>query len=430
MPRRLVAVGCLVVLAVGGPCLAQDGNKAEATGAAGPPSLWDRDTLTNRWFGLGEKLEDKGVTISLGLTQVYQLNLHGGISRHRRAGRCAGSFDLEGEFDLEKLFGLKGGKVYAAAEGSWSAGLDASSIGSVVGNVNADAAGDRSIDLTELWYEQAFLDGRLRVRVGKIDLTGGFECGGCPVAFDGSAYANDEAGQFLNAALVNNPTIPFPDKGLAVVVYGEPLEWWYVAAAAADAQADARETGFNTAFHDEDFFFSIFETGVVPTIPSPNGELRGAYRIGFWHDPQRKDRHAGGTKRDDVGIYLSCDQRVWKENKDPEDGQGLGVFGRWGWADKHVADIKCFWSLGCQYQGLIPTRDDDVIGLGYAQGTLVWGTPSELIKSTESVMELYYSAAVAPWLNVSPSLQYICNPGGVSGVKDAFVLGIRVQMAF
>lgn len=70
------------------------------------------------------------------------------------------------------------------------------------------------MDITELWYEHALLDDTLRVRLGKMDITGGFECRGCPVSFDGSLYANDETGQFLNSALVNNPTIPFPDKGL------------------------------------------------------------------------------------------------------------------------------------------------------------------------------------------------------------------------
>ena len=105
-----------------------------------------------------------------------------------------------------------------------------------------------------------------------------------PVAFDGSAYANDETTQFLSSALVNNSSIPFPDNGLGAIVYVEPLEGFYVAAGAADARADARETGFRTAFHREDYFLAIFETGFVPEVPSPNGRLPGAYRV---HDVAR-----------------------------------------------------------------------------------------------------------------------------------------------
>ena len=417
-----------VVLSVGGACFGDDKPGSTARQSGWLESLTQRDTLTDDWFGLGEKFAEEGVTVSLGLTQIYQLNLTGGLATHRHAGRYTGSYDLEGEFDLEKLLKLPGGRIYAHAEGSWSEGLDASSIGSVLGGVNGDAAADRSIDLTELWYQQSLFDGRFRFRIGKMDLTGGFECHGCPVAFDGNAFANDEAGQFLNAALVNNPTIPFPDKGLGLAVYAEPTHWWYAAAAVADAQADARETGFNTTFHQEDYLFSIFETGFTPALPSRNGPLQGAYRIGFWYDPQDKDRHSGSIKRDDMGIYLSFDQTVLKENTDAEDPQGLGLFARWGWADKSVSEVKCFWSVGAQYQGLIPTRDDDVLGLGVAQGRLV--RDAGFTADRETVMEIYYGIQVTPWFSVAPSVQYIFNPGGDAAVDDALVVGIRTQIDF
>ncbi|MGB2823723.1 MAG: carbohydrate porin, partial [Phycisphaerae bacterium] len=230
-----------------------------------PADLFRRDSLTDNWFALGQTLEQRGVSVALGLTQVYQLNLEGGLATHRRAGRYSGSYDLEVEFDLERLFRLTGGTFFVLAEGSWSDGLDASSVGSLLG-INDDAGGDRAIDVTETWYQQEWLGGRLIFRVGKIDLTGGFECRGCPASFDGSAYANDEVTQFLSSSLVNNPTIPFPDNGLGVMVHAEPVEGFYVTAGAADAQADARETGFRTAFHEEDHFFAAFEIGLAPAL--------------------------------------------------------------------------------------------------------------------------------------------------------------------
>ena len=407
------------------PRQAEHDQTTETSSAA---SLFEQDTLTGNWFGLGERLEDSGVTVALSLTQIYQINLHGGTSTHRRAGRYTGSYDLELEADLERLIGLTGGTIYMSAEGSWSDGLSDSSIGDLFG-VNGDAAGDRSIDLTQFYYEQAFLDGKIRIRIGKLDIGGGFECRGCPVAFDGNAFANDETGQFLNAALVNNPTIPMPDLGLGVVVYVEPVEWWYVGAGVADAQADGRETGFNTTFHDEDYFFAIFETGITPQIPSPSGPLQGTYRVGFWYDPQDKEEFDdGSTKRDDVGFYLSFDQMVLKEGSDEEDSQGLALFARYGFAHDDVNEMDHFWSVGAQYQGLIPTREDDVLAFGVAQGQLV--EDAGFTSPHETVMELYYNAAIAPWLSISPSVQYVKNPGGDRSLKDAVVLGFRVQMSF
>ena len=428
MKQRLslaVPAAALLLAGLVGPgrlCLAREEPAPAETGCLA--NLCRRDSLTGDWFGLGRTVAESGLSVHLGLTEVYQLNLEGGLATHRHAGRYAGSYDLEAELDLEKLFRITGGTFFVLAEGSWSDGLDASSVGSLLG-INDDAAGDRAIDVTEAWYEQALLGGRLIVRIGKIDLTGGFECRGCPVAFDASLYANDETTQFLASALVNNPTIPFPDNGLGAAVYLEPAEGFYLAAGAQDAQADARETGFRTAFHEEDHVFAIFETGLVPNLLA----LPGAYRAGFWYDPQPKERFRGGVKRDDVGLYLSCDQMLHKENTDADDTQGLGVFARFGCADSDVNEIHSFWSAGGQVRGLIPGRDDDVLALGVAQGLLSRDAEPGRT-SRETVLEMYYSAAVCGWLNVSGHLQYVDNPGVRHDVDDAVVVGVRVQMNF
>jgi len=247
--------------------------------------------------------------------------------------------------------------------------------------------------------------------------------------FDGSAFANDETCQFLNHSLVNNPTIPFPDPGLAALIHAEPVEGWYVAAAVADADAEATETGFNTAFHGPADTFSIYETGILPKLPSARGPLQGGYRVGMWYDPQAKDRLDGsGTKTGDVGFYTSCDQMLWRPSDKQDDARGLGVFGRYGIANADVNEIKSFWSTGVQYRGLIPTRDKDVTSFGVGQGRL--SRQAEFTKSNETALEWFYNIEVTPWLHVSPDVQYIFNPGGDASVNDAVVLGVRVQVSF
>ena len=125
---------------------------------------------------------------------------------------------------------------------------------------------------------------------------------------------------------------------------------------------------------------------------------------------------------------VSLDQMLFKERPDPDDGQGLGLFARYGCADGAVNDIRCFWSVGAQYQGLIPTRDHDVLGFGVAQGVL--SPHAGFTSATETAYEVYYNAEVAPWLTVSPSVQVIDDPGGDRGARDSVVFGVRVQMAF
>jgi porin len=395
------------------------------------PGLWRQETLTDGFWGLSDELADVGMELALSVTQIYQQNFNGGLSTHRRAGRHSGSYDLELFGDFDKLLGVQGGSLYVHAEGVWSesAGINDSSVGSYFG-VNGDARPRRSIDITELWYQHDFWDGALQVRLGKIDLTGGFEHRGCPVSFDCSSYANDENTQFLNSALINNPTIPFPDYGLAAAVHYAPARLWYVSAAVADAHADLRETGFNTTFHDEEDFFYVLETGVTPQLSSENGSLRGAYGLGLSYDPQKKEEFSTGKiRRDDAGFYLTCDQMLFKENNDPEDTQGLGLFARYGWASSKVNDVTNFWSAGLQYRGLAYGRDEDVLGLGFAQGFFS-DRASDFTEDYESVWELYYNAQIAPWMAVSPDIQYVANPGGDDTISDALVLGVRLYVIF
>lgn len=120
---------------------------------------------------------------------------------------------------------------------------------------------------------------------------------------------------------------------------------------------------------------------------------------------------------------------VLKERRDQDDSQGLGVFFRYGYADEAVSVVEHFWSAGAQYQGLIPTRDDDVLGFGFAQGIISDSLPGLEGGDRESVYEVYYSVAVYPWLVITPDFQYVTSPGGFHG-RDAFVAGLRVRVVF
>ena len=328
------------------------------------------DELADFFAVLENPFQNEYIEFGISATNIYQQNVKGGLSTHRRAGRFSGSYDLELSADLYGLFNLENTRLFMLAEGSWSksGGINDPSVGAVM-NVNDDGAPRRSLDVSELWVERGFCEDSLRLRLGKIDLTGGFECSGCPVAFDNSSYANDETSQFLNSALVNNPAVPFPEYGLAAIVYYNPVDWWYISGAIADAEADARETGFSTTFDGDDFYYYIFETGIIPQKASPGEPLPGAYRFGVWVDAQDKERFSDSKKvKDDTGLYISCDQLIYKENDSVDDFQGLGMFGRYGWADSDLNEITNFWSLGFEYLGLVEERDEDVLALGVAQG--------------------------------------------------------------
>lgn len=386
------------------------------------------DRLTGDWLGGRTWLEDNGLSLSVSLTTVYQHNAHGGLNTHK-AHDIMGSSDIELTLDLEKMKLLPGGQIYMLGESSWGRGIGAD-VGDLFGT-DFDAAGDRAFDVTELWYEQTLLEGKARFRIGKIDPM---------VDFDTNAYANDETAQFLNGALVVNPTIPWADRGLGMQLFIKPTDWLYAGALVMDANGDFRETGFRTTFHGPDHLFSMYEFGLTPVWHTQRGDLPGSYRLGLWYDPQPKEQFfndLGGRIRtapirtDDLGFYASFDQLLWKENAEmPEDLQGLGMFFRYGYAPGDVNTIQNFWSVGGQYQGPIPTRDNDVIGFGVAQGLLSHHLEQTGVSpQRETALELYYKIEVFPWLAISPDFQWVLDPGGL-GARDSFVAGLRVQASF
>ncbi|MEN6427217.1 MAG: carbohydrate porin [Phycisphaerales bacterium] len=385
-------------------------------------ALTDNAASTGGFRGPSDKLANHGIEVALGATNLYQANARNGLDTRQQSGRLSGSYDLEIATDIEKLLGLRGLGLFVHGEGGWpdAKGIDEAMVGSVFG-VNADATGDRSLDLVEVVLEWSLGDGSFALRVGKMDFGG---------VFDTSEYANDETSQFLNGALVNNPTIPFPDYCLGATVCANLTDAWHVAAGMGDAQADGRETGFRTAFHGPDYFFYALEMGLLAEWAAPQGPLPGNYRLGLWYDPQPKAHSSSGReRRDDVGIYASVDQMLLKENDDPEDSQGLGIFARYGCADGERNNLRGFWSVGLQYQGPIESRDEDVLGLGVALGLFSGWADDSFEADHESVVELYYRLHASRRMAVSPGIQYVSHPGS-RGPDDAVVVETRAQIDF
>ncbi|MBN1490146.1 MAG: carbohydrate porin, partial [Phycisphaerae bacterium] len=245
--------------------------------------------------------------------------------------------------------------------------------------------------------------------------------------------------QFSNRAL--NHVMNFPvAKGLGAFVKVWPTDWLYFSMAGIDPYARVSRTGFDTGFHGPAHFVGNWEFGLTPKFESANGKLPGNYKFGWWYNPRVltvfKNTLGGSlrteTENGGVGFYLSFDQMVWKENNDPKDKQGLGLFFNYGFAHGDVNRVEHFWSLGGQYQGLIPTRDKDVLGLGVAQSMLSNQYRHEINSRAdrETVYELYYAIQITPWCAITPDVQVITNPGGTKDARDALVGGVRVKIDF
>ena len=87
---------------------------------------------------------------------------------------------------------------------------------------------------------------------------------------------------------------------------------------------------------------------------------------------------------------------------------------------------------GLTYKGLIPTRDNDVLGLAVGYGHLSDSAQDNEGRSTpgyEIVLETTYQIELATWLSLQPDVQYVIHPSGTN-IPNALVLGARTTMSF
>jgi len=441
-----VAAVVFVALAVGtNTVLGQEKAPSASSDSAAQPAneattkafdLRTAKRLTGDWGGVRTDLEDIGITFKPVYTQQFMVNMLGGLET-RNGNDFAGCHEYNFELDFEKMGLIPGGSFFLQGEGNWGgeqSDFDREKIGGLY-RTNADANIEEPIYVDKWWWRQRFYDDRLELRLGRIQTNKDL--------FDRSMVANSEDKQFWNQMLIQNRGIPHL-KGFGLYANVWPIDWLYAKAAVVDADARARRTGFDTAFHNRHdsgtHFCILYEIGVTPKIESSNGGLPGNYRIGSWYNPRERAVYTntlGGaiapqTESGDVGIYLGLDQMLIKENDAPKDKQGLTLFARYAAARGHINRVEHAWSTGVQYEGLIPSRDKDVLGFAVAQAMLSRQYRSEIHPGAdrETVYELYYAYHVTPWLVITPDFQVVTNPGGDKDDRDTFVAGLRLRVLF
>jgi porin len=286
---------------------------------------------------------------------------------------------------------------------------------------------------------------------GKLILLGGKLWGAR--AFDANAFANDQHTQFMNTALRNNvlipPFLPYTNWGAGAIV--NPTDWLTVMTAVADTEGRAKTTGWETTFHG-DTNTTVIHEWLFKVKPFG---LPGNQRVGFvWSSmdtkhvrPREPFGSTGGmavgllgpelavdvvnalasfdTASDNVMVYYNFDQYLYQEADDPT--QGIGVFGRFGWARQDVNPGAHFYSIGMGGKGVLPMRDKDTCGLGYYFLDLSNKLPPQF--HSEQGIECYYNIEITPWLHITPDLQVITNPGGTDFHDVAVVYGLRMHMS-
>jgi porin len=318
------------------------------------------------------------------------------------------------------LFGWEGGTAFINFQNV--NGEFGSSDSGDIQNVDSIASDGRT-QISELWYEQFFLDSKLHIRIGKINSSGEF-----------NVTAN--AVNFVNASMTQSPTIlafpAYPDPAFGLEVLANPTENFYARAGIYDgALQEGIETGRlgpATLFGPPADLFLIAETGLKWQM---HDVLPGKLGVGAWHDTGRFNRFEGGHDRGTSGFYLVADQSIFRVHpKNKNDPQGIDVFFRYGWANPQLSPIEHHIAGGLAWTGPIPKRNADVLGVGAECALLSGVAGAGFDDRAETTMETFYKIQITPFFSVQPDVQYIVNPSGLAQRDNALMAILRMSVDF
>jgi porin len=261
-------------------------------------------------------------------------------------------------------------------------------LGTIV-NPQANVSGPNGIWMSELAWQQSFLDGRLVLLAGLVDQAN---------YLDANAYANNSQGQFLNGAFVNSSVLPLPSNNLGLNLQWQPTHSWYVLfGTGANNQAPGQSPVQDLGLDDWSY---LIEAGLTPK--SVLGLGPGVYRLQPFLSTV-----AGQTQ---PGLALNVQQQLGQNSP-------FACFGRFGVGGSQVtsggtqaqAAGGFVMAAPLKYVGLVPKLSNDLLGVG-----LVWSQPSATTRNVwhhnEYALEAFYALQLRPMVKIQPDLQYIWNP--------------------
>ncbi|MEO2068922.1 MAG: carbohydrate porin [Desulfurobacteriaceae bacterium] len=269
---------------------------------------------------------------------------------------------------------------------------------------------EATFKLLEAYYKEEFLDGKLKIAVGKTEP---------PVFIDDNEYANDEYSQFVGKPFVNNPIIDgefqFAPIVSASLLIGN-LEFTALVQSNEQKKNLVYKNGEWTV-EEKDLYSDMFKNPfwAVQVKFSRNG---GNYRLYYWEDLADHIKVGEDTTNPvqepsvdkSFGVGVSFDQEIF---------ENFGIFGRAAFAND-VYEVKKFVSLGVS-----SNIKDDTLAFGWAALF-----PNKKLENnkTEHHFEGYYRKKVGKDFYITPDIQYIINPNGKD--SDVLIGMVKAEISF
>src|SRR6266481_1007052 len=400
-------------------------------------SIWTSPTFTGDW-SLRTRLAGEGITFNVQYAAEGWSNVTGGEST---GTVYTGLMTLQGNVDLQKLVGWQGASV--STRWYWLSGQDisATNLGNNIFTVS-NIAGFPTFRMNELWFQQNFLNDRISIRLGQLAADSQFGVSTYETVFlNGTfAWSPDLYTNIQNGS----PAYPMGVPGVQLAL--TPLSWLTCQGAVFQGNVFAQNVnrhGFRWDLSPSNGYFSIHELIFRTNQGAGANGLPGEFKLGGWFDSAPAPS-ATGIQPWNYGFYFIADQMVYRVRQPvvasdmgnngtqtaaaaPTD-KGLGIFTHIGFDPQDSSLINFYIDGGLNYKGLIPTRDNDVLGIAVAYGHLQ-GSDASSNPGYEIVFETTYQIDLHQWISLQPDLQYVLHPSGTD-IANALVLGVRATLSF
>ncbi|HXE56294.1 MAG TPA: carbohydrate porin [Tepidisphaeraceae bacterium] len=397
--------------------------------------------LVSDVWGSRRLLYQHGIEIDPYLIADYSNNFLGGL---KRGDSFRQRFNLPLQIDTDRLAGLPGGTFFAVYQLQHGGNASKELVGDAQ-NFSFGTDADGRSQLGQLWYQQKFLD--FRLRGGKLDGNADFD-------------VMENAQEFLNNSFQTSPTLylmpSFPDTGMGIQLFYEPESGYYAGAGIFDGSVargvHTGEYGPSHFLDRADNLFLIAETGAHYKLQIDGRRWPGKLGVGGWWctDPLPQLNGRGATDGTG-GLYATFDQLLWRpfrqrpvpagppgatpsaQPQEQEYPGGIGTSASISWADPMANPIDANAAALLTWTGMLPARPIDIAGVGTTWAH--FSSAQHTRDPYELAFEAFYRIRFTQWISLKPDLQYILHPSG-SGrsnepVRDnALVLTLRLEVAF
>lgn len=403
-------------------------------------------TMTGDWGGLRTELQNDGIKVTGHYVSEVAGNPVGGLEQ---GGAYADEFGLGIDVKSD-ILGWDGGTFHSLITERAGSSLSKDKIGNIL-TVQEIYGDGQTVRITQLSYEQQLFSGLLDVEGGRMNVENDFATS--PKYFDEGLYCyfqnNSICGTPIAAPINSNGYVAYPASSLGAKVKLFFQKNWYLETGAYEVNPSLYQAsyGFKFGVNGATGVFTPIEMGITPYFWG----LAGNYRVGVYYDNSAGPLASGQVSKflpskspllsslpmqmrsGRYGGWVQTDQEI---EKDPGGKRGTVLFGAFEWGDRATALITWYGEAGIVRQGTFAGRDGDSIAIGMAIAQINSGIGAYLKAhgaasvAEETMLEVNYGVAVAPWLNIRPGLQYVWHPDGEAERRNAVVIMLKTSVTF